>query len=151
MSIYTADDIIQLNVGGKIFMTSKATLIKSPYFENYFNCNQIKNNILIDRDPVAFEYVLHVLKNPNYEIPEQYISELGLYGIELNEINPKKPNIENRNKQEINATNELCNNKKLSKEVLLNQCYEWLQMVRSSSIKYSPTSDKTIYMAKYQN
>ena len=65
-SIRPKEEIVNLNVGGKKFITSKLTLTKSPYFEYIFN-NNIKSQLedhtyFIDRPAEYFEEILHFLQ-----------------------------------------------------------------------------------------
>ena len=58
---------MKLNVGGKLFMTTKDTLRRGSFFDSILNGNfdnrvDEKGYILIDRDPDAFEIILRFLR-----------------------------------------------------------------------------------------
>jgi hypothetical protein len=71
---------IVLNVGGTMFETMKDTLLKSAYFEAFFRFEN--NDYFIDRDPEMFRHVLNLLRDPDYNFPKEYISELDFYGVD---------------------------------------------------------------------
>lgn len=78
------EKIIKVNVGGKIFETSKDTLCKSTYFSSLFSrwsSISQQNEIFIDRDPIAFEHILNLLRDSNYPFPKKYLYELDFYGV----------------------------------------------------------------------
>lgn len=94
---------IKLNVGGKIFETTRSTLCKSQYFDillsGKFNDTQ-KDVIFIDRDSDIFKHVLRLLRNPLYEYPRKYNSELDYYMIDYTDnidININNDNIKIKN------------------------------------------------------
>jgi len=82
-------EIIELNVGGKIFKTTKNTLCKSPYFDALFNRFDGKLGF-IDRDPDNFKYILSYLRNNSYQIPDNVQYDLIFYGLDTN-LNIVKP------------------------------------------------------------
>eukprot|EP00088_Acartia_fossae_P020511 TRINITY_DN22090_c0_g1_i1.p1 TRINITY_DN22090_c0_g1~~TRINITY_DN22090_c0_g1_i1.p1 ORF type:complete len:238 (-),score=39.14 TRINITY_DN22090_c0_g1_i1:223-936(-) len=66
------NEIIKLNVGGKIFQTTKTTLCKYPssriaqLVQGLFKQTlDSEGNIFIDEDPRDFEYILRALRNTN--------------------------------------------------------------------------------------
>ncbi|CAF0896095.1 unnamed protein product [Brachionus calyciflorus] len=75
---------IQLNIGGKLFVTTQRTLEKSQYFKDYFSRNycDMNNEIFIDRDPKLFEYILHYLRRIEYN---EVLEVSG--SIDLNQLN----------------------------------------------------------------
>ncbi len=78
--------IVYLNVGGQIFETTEDTLLRSPYFSGIKNVNgSIKTSkeepYFIDRDPKLFRHILNLLRNPKYEYPYKYYSELKFYSL----------------------------------------------------------------------
>lgn len=92
---------IKLNVGGKIFETTRSTLCKSQYFDillsGKFNDTQ-KDVIFIDRDSGIFKHVLRLLRDPLYEYPRKYNSELDYYMIDhTDNININNDNIKIKN------------------------------------------------------
>jgi len=96
------NQIISLNVGGRIFQTTKQTLMSgSEYFRDIFENSQDTNTkepLFIDRSYKAFEHVLSLLRNPTYEFPNLYKGELDFFGIKYTKIdendNEKSDNIE---------------------------------------------------------
>ncbi len=70
------EEIIKLNVGGKLFMTLKSILMKSPWFAAFFSGKfkikkTDKNEYFIDRDPDIFSIILTFLrddKNINFSL-----------------------------------------------------------------------------------
>jgi len=83
--------IIYLNVGGKHFETTMDTLLFSPYFKGIVNLNGSINSTkespyFIDRDPKIFRHVLNLLRNPDYNYPGKYLSELEFYGFSVEEL-----------------------------------------------------------------
>ena len=70
-----------MNVGGKIFETTRHTLTLSSYFNSYFSRWNSQSIIFIDRSYKLFEHVLAYLRNPNYPFPVQHKDELDFYGI----------------------------------------------------------------------
>jgi hypothetical protein len=69
-----------INVGGTIFTTTIDTLSKCNFFLKFFKNEEMKHQTpFIDRDPEGFTHVLRLLRNPEYTIPEEWISELKFY------------------------------------------------------------------------
>lgn len=97
--------IVTLDVGGKIFKTTKDILImNSEYFramfddnfENYFDENGIQiKEIFIDRSYKAFNYVLDYLRDPTQKIDERYVNEFDYYQINFDR-NSVKIDVSNR-------------------------------------------------------
>jgi hypothetical protein len=68
----TSSDIINLNVGGKIFQTTRSTICKYPSSRiaqliqgEFKQTLDSEGNIFIDEDPRDFEYILRALRNSN--------------------------------------------------------------------------------------
>jgi hypothetical protein len=66
------DDIIKLNVGGQIFVTTRATLCAESFSMLYamitpgsplFPPKELDGGIFLDRDPITFRYALSYLRN----------------------------------------------------------------------------------------
>jgi hypothetical protein len=56
-------DIVRLNVGGKLFVTSRATLQQSPFFEGLLRYEpELDGAYFIDRSPKIFAVVLQLLR-----------------------------------------------------------------------------------------
>jgi len=90
----TNKNIIKLNVGGRIFQTTKQTLISgSEYFRDIFENSQDADSkdsnepLFIDRSYEAFEHVLSLLRNSKYKFPDLYNDELDYFGIKYKKIN----------------------------------------------------------------
>lgn len=68
-------EIVHLNVGGKVFTTTKTTLVASSYFDSMFSGNlspgarDKDKNIFIDRSPEKFYWVLEWLRCGPQELP----------------------------------------------------------------------------------
>ena len=77
-------ETVKINVGGKIFETTRQTLANSSYFSSYFSRWNNGNIIFVDRSYERFEHVLAFLRNPNYDFPLQFKEELDFYGISNN-------------------------------------------------------------------
>jgi hypothetical protein len=73
---------IRLNVGGVIFETYQLTLIGSLYFKSMFGSFNTDGEIFIDRDPNIFRHVLAYLRDPQYQYPKIFASELDWFGID---------------------------------------------------------------------
>lgn len=74
---------IKINVGGKIFETTKNTLLKINYFkyimeDTDFNTNNV---LFIDRSPHIFKHVLAYAIDEHYSYPEKYANELDFYDV----------------------------------------------------------------------
>nr|XP_002731340.1 PREDICTED: potassium voltage-gated channel subfamily D member 1-like [Saccoglossus kowalevskii] len=74
-----SNDLINLNVGGKIYTTSRSTLTRYPdsmlgaMFGGDFPTRSDSNgNIVIDRDGELFRYVLNFLRNGNLRLPDSF-------------------------------------------------------------------------------
>ena len=102
---------ITLNIGGKIFETTDQTLtMRSEYFRllfekelhNYLNDNK---EIFIDRSPIAFEYILDYIRNPECRIPSKYRGELDFYMIKYDESDIEEDSSIQNNKIVLN---EIC-------------------------------------------
>lgn len=100
--IYNKDDIINIDVGGKIFRTTKKTLCNCTYFNAMFNrFNNDSQDIFIDRSPEAFKHILSFLRNNSYIIDDKYSHDIIFFGI--NEIDF---DIDNNNKTNMQITQE---------------------------------------------
>ena len=86
--------MIELNVGGIIFFTSKETLNKyNSFFTSVVNYSD-QNNIFIDRDPTHFRYILNYMRGSSYlpneiSILQQLKEEADFYCLDslVNDIN----------------------------------------------------------------
>lgn len=82
---------VKLNVGGRIFETTYDTLAPSGYFAARLKWNDTiedsepdsDNEIFVDRSYVIFEHVLGLLRDINYPYPEEHLSELDFYIIDI--------------------------------------------------------------------
>lgn len=78
--------IIVINVGGKLFTTTKETLLESNYFQDILDGKIIcekddYGNIFVDRCPKIFGQVLNFLRDDKYKFPNEYLFELDHYRI----------------------------------------------------------------------
>nr|QBK86314.1 MAG: BTB family protein [Marseillevirus LCMAC102] len=80
----TSTEPLNINVGGKIFTTTKSTLCdKSGFFAALFNYSELKHSGFIDRDPTGFKHILRFLRDSNYLIPDKWLFELEFYQIAI--------------------------------------------------------------------
>ncbi len=72
-------------------MTTFETLSGSKYFETLLSTQwkTSDDEIFIDRSPWIFKHVLNLLRDPKYEYPPKYASELEYYMIEV-VVEPKR-------------------------------------------------------------
>jgi hypothetical protein len=83
------DDIIKLNVGGRLFATSRATLCaeagsmlaaKFDPASNFAPPKELDGGVFLDRDPITFRYVLYYLRNGCqvvFDIPDDLVKAVG--------------------------------------------------------------------------
>lgn len=83
INVSKMSNIVLLDVGGKIFKTTRSTLSHATYFTSLFERWQYKPDepYFIDRDEEGFKHVLRYLRDNNYDIPKEYHYELEFYGI----------------------------------------------------------------------
>lgn len=83
------EDILNLNIGGEKFSTSKYTVFQT---ESILKSQVLrwksKEDIFLDMDPDVFTHILSLLRNPLYPFPSKYKQELDYFGISL----PKEDN-----------------------------------------------------------
>lgn len=72
-------DVIRLNIGGVYFETTKDTLRTCDYFRLIFENSKPSNELFIDRSPHIFKHILSLLRDPLYQFPDKYLSELDFY------------------------------------------------------------------------
>ena len=78
---------ITLNLQGKIFETTHATIIKIPYFRDMFEaCEFPSETLFVNRSSYIFKHVLALVTDSLYPFPEKFNFELDFYGVEY-----KKP------------------------------------------------------------
>jgi hypothetical protein len=78
-----SEQLITLNVGGKLFCTKKETLLRSGYFRDLFELTELKEGpLFVDRSGKAFESVLEYLRDERRVVPLKYRYELDFYRIE---------------------------------------------------------------------
>ena len=90
-----AGNQVILNVGGIIFETTRQTLSGSAYFHSLLS-NWTPSGTgpyFIDRSYILFEHVLCLLRDPSYDYPSEYNSELDFYGINYEPIALPPPQI----------------------------------------------------------
>lgn len=68
-----------IDVGGREFVTTKDTLYMSPFLQGLLTFTEEGQVIFVDRDPCGFKHVLRRLRNPEYEIPDRWLSEWTFY------------------------------------------------------------------------
>ena len=72
-----SNNVVTINVGGRLFTTRLSTLTKVAYFENLFGKNfkrfdkDYQGHIFIDRDPEYFNYVLNYLRGDTLELENE--------------------------------------------------------------------------------
>jgi hypothetical protein len=80
------DEIVKLDVGGRLFKTRKSTLLRSPYFSAMFSGSFAEKDgrartMFLDRSAILFEEVLRILRDPSYEPSAAARSELAYFGL----------------------------------------------------------------------
>src|SRR5947208_3176974 len=77
------DAIVMIDVGGKIFKTTRATLQKSGHFRQHIAQLNATTPFFVNRSPKLFEHVLNLLRDSFYIYPEEYVSELDFYDLDI--------------------------------------------------------------------
>lgn len=90
-----ASDWIELNVGGRLFSTTRQTLTSHPdsmlcrmFSQQYLKSSKMKNDAyLLDRSPIYFDFILNYLRTGqlifDHNInPEGILTEARYYGLE---------------------------------------------------------------------
>lgn len=111
---------IKLNVGGKIFETTPQTLMLSEYFKVFLSRWNHNDTIFIDRSYEIFEHVLALLRDPMYDYPVKYASELDFYQIPNNikeHINEMEKKIDEMTEQMNELNNQIKELKNQIKEI----------------------------------
>ena len=72
--------LISINVGGTVFTTTKATLLKLKYFqailnEPYLSLKDKDGNFFVDRDPKLFEIILRFLRQDSINSFHLYLEQ----------------------------------------------------------------------------
>ena len=124
-----SNNVVTINVGGRLFTTRLSTLTKLVYFENLFGKNfkrvdkDYQGHIFIDRDPEYFNYILNYLRGDNLELDnesgfrlERIRAEFDFFnisiGIEHQQVNTKEYIIVNTSQDQIRSfstTDQLAN------------------------------------------
>jgi len=101
------DNIINVNVSGKIFYLKKSILSKIPFFNNMFNGCDIHDDIIYlnDHSSIIFEHIISFIVDEKYPFPYEFIYELDFFGIEYKERPFYKHNKELLDKLNINNNN----------------------------------------------
>lgn len=68
-----------VNVGGRVFHTTKETLRQSEFFRNIFEDCESEMNLFVDRSPDNFHQVLEFLRDRHYRFPSHLDYELKYY------------------------------------------------------------------------
>lgn len=72
---------VQVNVGGKLFTSTKDTLCKCAYFAGLFATGNPEDIPFVDRPSSGFKHVLYYLQDDRYSFPLQFSLELDFYGV----------------------------------------------------------------------
>ncbi len=80
--------IIIIDCGGIIFKTTKSTLLKASFFRTYLDkWNDDSKPLFVDCDPELFRHFLNLLRDPNYTIPSDMLSNISsmadYFGLEI--------------------------------------------------------------------
>ena len=138
-------EIIKLNVGGKVYITMKSTLLQSPWFETFFSGKFKTEKIngdeyFIDRDPYFFSHVLTYLRNGkninlsdfegNEDLFESFVFECKYFGIDVKEKWPPKKQKQWKYIMIINNINtyEGIEDQKINIREVANDGYEFIEM-----------------------
>ncbi len=78
---------IKLNVGGQIFETDYATIIKIPYFSAMLEtCENTSEVIFVNRSSHIFKHVLALMIDSLHPFPSKYAYELDFYGVDYKNL-----------------------------------------------------------------
>ncbi len=78
---------IKLNVGGQMFETDYATIIKIPYFCAMLEtCDNTDEVIFVNRSSHIFKHVLALMIDSLHPFPSKYAYELDFYGVDYKNI-----------------------------------------------------------------
>lgn len=81
-------DIVQLNIGGVLFYTTRTTLNLCPsILKTMVNASPEKTDFFVDRDPMLFRYVLNWIRGTHClpsdpDMREELWYEADYYGLE---------------------------------------------------------------------
>lgn len=132
---------VTLNVGGKIFITTKDTLNRSAYFAALLShkwSETCDKPIFIDRSPTGFKHVLDFLRDNQYRVPAKYEYELIYYQIEYKpeniQSNCTQCNACNRHKLDKCTQCNACNRHKLDKCTQCNACSDHQDMYEQTTV-----------------
>lgn len=79
--------IIELEVGGQIFKTTKGTLMKCTYYYMLFSSNNDYVCEPLDMNPEAFKHILNFARNKKYKLDiGKYHHEIIFLGVNINEV-----------------------------------------------------------------
>lgn len=112
------DQRVHLNVGGRLFSTTKSTLENvSGYFRSWFGLFPIdySKTIFIDRDGDKFYHVLELMRDTTYDFPYQYKKELEYFQIDMNDEESENNNGNDEENNSIFGIDELVRFNKPSK------------------------------------
>ena len=100
---------IKINVGGRIFETTKNTLSKSNFFKAWLSRWNSEDNteLFLDRDPDNFNEILKLLRDDNHKIKPNIEYELDFYQIAIKYNNTYVPETENFTIHSLDKTKEL--------------------------------------------
>jgi hypothetical protein len=90
---WSLDERVELDVGGKRFVTTVETLVQARYFHNLLRSEQWLpapkgQPIFVNRCPGLFKHVLRLLLDHDYALPEKCLNELKYYGVDSEPLKP---------------------------------------------------------------
>lgn len=72
---------VHINVGGKLFTSTKDTFSKCAYFAGLFATGEPEDIPFVDRPSTGFKHVLYYLQDDRYPFPIEFALELDFYGV----------------------------------------------------------------------
>lgn len=136
------DNVVELNIGGTLFRSTKETLSKCIYFDNIFS-GKFREEVpkFIDRNPEGFKYILSYLRGCIKNIPKKYECDINYFGI-MNEKNKVNRSPKRNKMEEVNLDGQ-------SKDVGINGFINNSQLTSGRTSTYLYANPSITYMIKH--